>query len=100
MEDLLEDQQSDHADNHGKEKIEKILTAPTVDYVAENYRSKWFVILFWLSVVVTYFAYLFGLEPDLKTLDCTGDDPDLGNKPLCEVLSSVLLWTEVLLQLG
>jgi hypothetical protein len=48
-------------DNAGKQ-VQRIFTFPTIDFVAENYRSKSFNIILWLLVIVGFFAYAFEFQ--------------------------------------
>jgi hypothetical protein len=48
-------------DNAGKQ-VQRIFTFPTIDFVAENYRSKSFMVLLWLLVIVAFFAYAFAFQ--------------------------------------
>lgn len=48
-------------DNAGKQ-VQRIFTFPTIDFVAENYRSKSFNIILWLLVIVAFFAYAFAFK--------------------------------------
>lgn len=50
-----------HFDTAGKQ-VERIFTFPTIDFVAENYRSKSFNIILWLLVIVAFFAYAFAFQ--------------------------------------
>jgi hypothetical protein len=42
--------------------IRRIFTFPTVDFVAENFRSKTFVVVVWLLVIVAFFAYALDFQ--------------------------------------
>ena len=47
------------------DKIERLFTAPTIDFVAENYRSKTFNVFIWVLVIVAFFAYAFNFKTTL-----------------------------------
>lgn len=47
------------------DKISRLFTLPTIDTVAENYRSKTFNIYLWVLVVVAFFAYAFEFRSKL-----------------------------------
>lgn len=48
-------------DSAGNE-VQRIFTFPTIDFVAENYRSKTFNIILWLLVIIAFFAYAFQFQ--------------------------------------
>jgi hypothetical protein len=47
------------------DKISRLFTLPTIDSVAENYRSKTFNSFLWVLVVVAFFAYAFEFRTSL-----------------------------------
>lgn len=47
------------------DKISRLFTLPTIDSVAENYRSKTFNSFLWVLVVVAFFAYAFEFKTSL-----------------------------------
>lgn len=46
----------------GQQKVKRVFTFPTIDYVAENYRSKSFTVVLWVLTIVAFFAYAFQLQ--------------------------------------
>jgi hypothetical protein len=46
-------------------KIRRIFTFPTIDFVAENFRSKMFNVALWLLVIVAFFAYALGFQSSI-----------------------------------
>ena len=47
------------------DKIRRLFTASTIDFVAENYRSKTFNVFIWVSAIVAFFAYAFEYKTSL-----------------------------------
>ena len=45
--------------------VQRIFTATTIDFVAENYRSKAFNVILWVLVVVGFFTYAFQFQTAL-----------------------------------
>jgi len=42
--------------------VQRIFTFSSIDYVAENFRSVHFTMVLWVTIVVTYFSYLWGVR--------------------------------------
>lgn len=47
------------------DKIKRVFTFPTIDFVAENYRSKTFNIFLWVLFIVVFFVYAFEFQSAL-----------------------------------
>ncbi|KAI2501037.1 hypothetical protein MHU86_13449 [Fragilaria crotonensis] len=78
------------------DKISRLFTLPTIDTVAENYRSKTFNIYLWVLVVVAFFAYAFEFRTKLGQQDCpTSFMSEFG----CRVANSIIAWMMIMLQL-
>jgi len=56
-----EEIQKSEFDEHS-DQIKRIFTFPTIDYVAENYRSKGFNVVLWVVIIVAFFAYAFQFQ--------------------------------------
>jgi hypothetical protein len=59
------------------DKIKRVFTFPTIDFVAENYRSKTFNIFLWVLFIVVFFVYAFEFQSSLgqyvsALMDCIG----------------------------
>jgi hypothetical protein len=81
----VEDVDSKHLDeedigtsklNEAGNQVQRIFSLPSVDYVAENYRSKTFIVMLWLLVIVSFFVYAFQFQTSLGryvsfSLGCT-----------------------------
>jgi hypothetical protein len=46
-------------------QVKRIFSMPSVDYVAENYRSKSFIVMLWLLVIISFFVYAFQFQTAL-----------------------------------
>jgi hypothetical protein len=76
-------------------EVEREFTAPSIDYTADTYRSKTFVILLWITAVNTYFAYVYASLGSFGRLDCAVAKSEFA----CKIGSSVIGWLVILTQL-
>ena len=60
------------------QSIKTVWTFPSIDYTADTFRSKTFVILLWVTWILSYFAYLFPHRVDVGALglDCEDEKND------------------------
>ncbi|KAI2493588.1 hypothetical protein MHU86_20946 [Fragilaria crotonensis] len=79
------------------DKIRRIFTLPTIDTVAENYRSKTFNVLLWVFVVVALFQYASDFDTSVGQQDCptTSFMSEFG----CRVGQSIVAWLMLMVQL-
>ena len=58
--------------------IKTVWTFPSIDYTADTFRSKTFVIFLWVTWILSYFAYLFPHQVDVGALglDCGNEKND------------------------
>ncbi|KAI2501080.1 hypothetical protein MHU86_13371 [Fragilaria crotonensis] len=79
------------------DKIRRIFTLPTIDTVAENYRSKTFNVLLWVFVVVALFQYASDFDTSVGQQDCptTSFMSEFG----CHVGNSIVAWLMLMVQL-
>ena len=92
--------------------LSRMFTAPNIDYTADSFRSYLWAGLTWMTLVVTFIAYLFkgisGVDIKMKTLECDpgnvtlSDDnstytgnPDVG----CTVANGIVVWIQIFLVL-
>ena len=59
--DLDEEISNSKLDDAGN-AVQRIFTAPTIDYVAENYRSKSFNAILWVTYIIGFAAYAFRFQ--------------------------------------
>jgi hypothetical protein len=74
---------------------DRIFTAPSIDQVADTYRSLVFSNLLWLGFVITYFAYLWQIDSGAGRFQC-GDLDDFG----CRVGNGITRWMLIFAQLS
>ena len=65
-----------------------VFTTGPIDFTADIYRSKGFVICLWVCFLLFYYSYLFNFS-DIFTYKCSN------NTPGCRILRSVVFWLEV-----
>jgi len=65
-----------------------VFTTGPIDFTADIYRSKGFVICLWVCFLLFYYSYLFNFS-DIFTYKCSN------NTPGCRILHSVVFWLEV-----
>lgn len=87
----LNDEES--ATDDKKTIMNRIMTMSSIDYVAENYSSKFFVINLWVLIIVAYFAYLNGTSG--LTFTCSASLSNFG----CKVVRAIITWIFIFLQL-
>jgi len=69
------------------------VTAPFVDFIAENYRRSSFVMLLWGAGILTYIAYIFGVT-DKKSQDYWAEvkcDDKLSESG-CAIVKGIVTW--------
>jgi hypothetical protein len=74
--------------------VEREFTAASIDYTADTYRSKSFVVILWTTGVCTYFAYLEGIS-NFGRIDCEYRKSQFG----CKIANGIIQWTVIMLQL-
>ena len=79
-----------------QDALKRVFTFPTIDYVAENYSSKFFVVFLWVLIIVTYFVYLLSLQTSLvRDVNCDRFRHEFA----CRVANAILSWVLVFVQL-
>lgn len=68
----------------------------SIDYVAENFRSVYFTIILWVTVVLAYFAYIAEVNLVLGNLDCDRFKSDIG----CRIVNAIVAWLTIFAQLS
>jgi hypothetical protein len=63
--------------DHSVQPVTSVFTFPSIDYTADTFRSKSFVILLWVTWIISYFAFMFPNDQDTENgilafglLDC------------------------------
>jgi len=74
--------------------VEREFTAASIDYTADTYRSKSFVVILWTTGVCTYIAYLEGIS-NFGRIDCEYRKSQFG----CKIANGIIQWTAIMLQL-
>jgi hypothetical protein len=92
-----DEEESGHTMPNGENvrEVEREFTAASIDYTADTYRSKMFVIILWMTAVVTYFAYVSPSQGTFGRLDCEVAKSEFA----CKIGSSVIGWLVILAQL-
>ncbi|KAL7465413.1 hypothetical protein ACHAXS_005737 [Conticribra weissflogii] len=76
--------------------VQRVFTFPSIDYTADTFRSKGFVVLLWVTWILSYFAYLFDRDGQrLGDLNCNESEPNFG----CFILQGLVNWSIIMLQL-
>jgi len=76
--------------------VQRVFTFPSIDYTADTFRSKGFVVLLWVTWILSYFAYLFDRDGQrLGDLNCDESEPNFG----CFILQGLINWSIIMLQL-
>lgn len=78
-----------------KPPLRRIFTFSSIDYVAENYTSKPFVIILWVLIVVLYFSYFMELQTYVGSVECTRFSNDFA----CKVANAIVAWLVIFAQL-
>ena len=79
-----------------QDALKRVFTFPTIDYVAENYSSKFFVVLLWVLTIVAYFVYFLGLQTSrVGDVNCDRFRYEFA----CRIANAVLSWVFVFVQL-
>jgi hypothetical protein len=93
-----DEEESGHTMPNGESvrEVEREFTAASIDYTADTYRSKMFVIILWMTAVVTYFAYVSPSQGTFGRLDCSVAKSEFA----CKIGSSVIGWLVILAQLS
>ncbi|KAL9190376.1 hypothetical protein ACHAXT_007587 [Thalassiosira profunda] len=83
-------------DGVGVRPVRRVYTLPSVDYFADTFRSKGFVVLLWTTWILTYFSYLFGGSEVLSITQLGCDSTQFG----CAVLQGITNWLTIMAQLS
>jgi hypothetical protein len=83
------------------EPLERMYTAPSCDSTADTYRSFWWNVLAWATLVAVFFAYFvrgFGaVKRSMPGFDCAGAEiSEFG----CHVIEGIIIWLEIFLELS
>jgi hypothetical protein len=83
--------------------LQRIWTAPSIDMAADTFKSFWWTVIMWFTIVVLFFAYfvgdsLFSVSSRLPGVDCT--TADHVSNFACKCLKGVVVWLEIFVQLA
>ncbi|KAL7553368.1 hypothetical protein ACHAWF_016652 [Thalassiosira exigua] len=75
--------------------VRRVFTFPSIDYTADTFRSKGFVVLLWVTWILTYFSYLFGSSDALALVQLNCDRTHFW----CPILQGITNWLIIGVQL-
>ena len=75
--------------------VRRDYSSPTIDYVAENYRSKTFTIFIWILGIVAFFAYALEFQSNVGKRSCDEFRSEFG----CRIVNAIISWLIVFAEL-
>eukprot|EP00804_Cyclotella_cryptica_P013395 CCRYP_005153-RC/>CCRYP_005153-RC protein AED:0.37 eAED:0.37 QI:231/1/1/1/1/0.91/12/2182/791 len=80
--------------------VTSVFTFPSIDYTADTFRSKSFVILLWVTWILSYFAYLFNGQDNVLAFGVLHCEENMNNSFGCWVLQGIINWLLIMLELS
>jgi hypothetical protein len=75
--------------------VKTVRTLPCIDYTADTYRSKSYVVVLWVAWVLTYFSYIQDTEDILTMTELPCNHLEFG----CVVAQGIVKWFTILFEL-
>ena len=83
--------------------LQRVWTAPSIDMAADTYKSFWWTVILWFTLVVLFFSYfvssnLYSVNSRIPTVDCS--TVSRISEFACKCLKGVIVWLNIFVQLA
>lgn len=83
--------------------LHRIWTAPSIDFAADTYKSFWWTVTLWFTLVILFFSYfvssnLYSVNSRLPSIDCT--TAERVTPFACKCMKGVVIWLNIFVQLA
>lgn len=83
--------------------LHRIWTAPSIDFAADTYKSFWWTVTMWFTLVILFFSYfvssnLYSVNSRLPSIDCT--TVERVSHFACKCMKGVVIWLNIFVQLA